>query len=148
MNNRHLRLTFAQRAELTAGFLLSTLLAISLAALALTNCAPPSDTQTVPVQRPSLESAKLAYADAILAYDTAISAIEIYSNTVHPLAAAQKARVDRAQANVRLYQPKVRTLLKLWAAAGSEPAAFDDAWLNLQLAFADVQAVKTEAGVQ
>lgn len=100
-------------------------------------------TQQGQQQRSAIDQAKLTYADASLAYETAMLSLQD-ARRAHLVTDAQWSRVDQAQANVRTYAPLVRTALDLWEQSGSKPDSYAAALSKLLAAFAEVQAVKGE----
>lgn len=95
------------------------------------------------VQRSPLETAKLAYADASLAYEAAMLSAQD-ARRAHLISDAQWTRVDQAQSIVQKYTPLIRSGLNLWTSTGAKPDSFDGSLSKMLGAVAEVSKVLSE----
>jgi predicted small lipoprotein YifL len=90
--------------------------------------------------RSPLESAKLAYADASIAYETAMTTAQ-NARAAHLVSDDQWKQIDRAQTDVRQYQRAVRDALNLWSSTGTKPPTYDQAIAILAAAVNDIVTI-------
>ena len=106
---------------------------VVLVSLLVVGCASTSTKSPV-------ETAKLSYADASLAYEAAMMTIQD-ARANHHVTDAQWNQVVNAQKEVQKYAPVVRSALDLWAATGTQPASYNDAVASFAAAIAQITSV-------
>lgn len=94
-------------------------------------------------QRSGLETAKLAYADASLAYEATMQSL-VDLRAAHKVTDAQWQQVDYLQAKVQAAQPIVRGALTLWQSSGTQPVSYAAASKEVSDALAFLFAILQE----
>lgn len=118
--------------------------AVAVALVAVILIAGCGSSSGVTIERSPLESAKLAYVDASIAYETAMVTLQDLRRN-RQLTDAQWARIDAAQHVVQQFAPMVEEALEVWQSSGSKPQTFDSTFTRLVGAFMEAQKILKEA---
>lgn len=118
--------------------LVSTILCLSLGAIALSSCASAGAHQ-----RSALENAKLAFADGAIGYTATMQSLSDL-RAAHKVTDAQWQAIDLGQRIVAAVAPRVRASLSLWEQSGSKPLSYDQIVGQFAAAVRDIARIATE----
>ncbi len=115
----------------------SVLAVLALIAIALSGCATGNG-----AARSQLETAKLTYADAGIAYEGVMTTL-VELRAQHKITDAQWAEIDKAQRVARVVAPQLRATINLWESSGTKPPSYDQLLVQFLSIIQTITAVQT-----